>query len=273
MARKQTGPKVGLRATSGKRVLAFGLVRVGVGMSPLMEGETRLSAKMLDPTHLAPVKQKWEDATGQLVDRAELVKGYPHGDGFVILEDGEVPKGVGTDEISLVANVPASDIPKDYVEKSYLIWPDEGQAEGYALVLAYLRDEHRAFIGKTTDAGTTKAYVVEYSDVTETLVARLLSYEANVRWASVEQVTQFMADVPAPTDEMLQMGEMVFAGLPSDFDWASVTDEYGEALAAAVATKASGGSVSPQAATGVPQGTPDLMAALKASVGAQAAAA
>ena len=90
MARKDAGPKVGLRATSGKRTLAFGLVRVGVGMAPLMESEKRISAKMLDPTLLTPVKQKWENADGDLVDRSELVKGYEvAGGGYVVLADGE----------------------------------------------------------------------------------------------------------------------------------------------------------------------------------------
>jgi len=266
--KKDAGPKVGLRATSGHRVLAFGLVRVGMGMAPLMETEKRLSGKMLDPVNHLPVKQAWKDSTGEEIDRADTVKGYPHGDGFVILADGEVPKATDVDEIALKANVPASEIPSEYVEKSYLLWPDQGQDEGYAVVLGYMRDNNRAFIGTTTDAGTTKAFAVKYSDVTKTLVAELLNYEQNVRWTSVEQVTEYMESVPEPSDEMMSMASSVFDGLDGDFDWASVTDTYGEALADAVAQKAAGGAVSVQVASAPSAGTPDLMAALKATVDA-----
>ena len=267
MARKDAGPKVGLRATSGKRTLAFGLVRVGVGMAPLMESEKRISAKMLDPTLLTPVKQKWENADGDLVDRSELVKGYEvAGGGYVVLADGEVPAPPGTDELALISNVDVSEVPSEYVEKSYLLWPDQGQHDSYAVLLAYMRDKSRAFIGTTTDAGTTKAFAVKYSDVTKTLVAELLSYEANVRWNQVEAVTSFMAEVDEPTDEYVAAAGSIFDGLPNTFDWSSITDTYGEALADAVATKAATGAVPAAAATAAPAGTPDLMAALKATV-------
>jgi DNA end-binding protein Ku len=263
MARKEQAAKVGLRATSGKRTLAFGLVRVGVGMSPLMEAEKRIGANLLDPVSMTPVKRQWVDGAGEAVD--DPVKGYPFNGGYVVLEDGEVPRPVGTDTIDLIANVPANEIPAEYVEKSYLIWPDEGQSEGYAVVTAYLRDHNRVFVGTTTDAGTTKAFAVRYSDVTGTLVAQLLSYESQVRWASVEAVSGFMQDVPEPAAEMIGMAETVFDQLPEAFDWSSVTDEYGEALAEAIATKAAGGTIQ-VAAPAAPAPAVDLMAALKASV-------
>jgi Ku protein len=266
---KQSGPKVGLRATSGKRVLAFGLVRVGVGMAPLMEAEKRIGANLLDPVSMTPVKRQWVDGAGNAVD--DPIKGYPFNGGYVVLADGEVPKPLGTDNIDLEANVPASEIHAEYVEKTYLIWPDEGQGEGYALVTAYLRDNDRAFVGTTTDAGTTKAFVIRYSDLTGTLVAQLLNYEANVRWGSVEAVTTFMADVPEPGKDMLGMAGQLFDNLPEAFDWKAVTDDYGTALYDAVSTKAAGGTVKPVAQAPA-LATPDLMAALKASVEGNASA-
>lgn len=263
---KKSAPKVGLRATSGNRVLAFGLVRVGVGMMPLMDSSTRIAGKMLDPEFEQPVKQRWENIQGDLVDRSDLLKGYEVAGQYVVLADGEVPKADNVDEINLVSNVPAAHVPSEYVERSYLLFPSEGQHEGYALAVAYLRDNDRAFIGLTTDAGTTKAFAVKYSTVTETLVAELLSYEANVRWSAVESVTTFMADVPEPSKEMLGMATTMFDTLPESFDWASVTDEYGEALADVIATKAAGQAVTVAAAKPKAAATPDLMAALRASV-------
>jgi Ku protein len=264
---KAAGRKVGLRATSGKRTLAFGLVRVGVGMSPLMEADKRIGANLICPEHQEKVKRQY--VCGHDHDVHEPEKAYPYGGTFVTLADGEVPKAAGTDLIDLIANVPSRDIPAEYVEKSYLIWPEDGtQDDGYALVLGYLRDNDRAMIGTTTDAGTTKAFAVRYSDVTHTLVAQLLSYEANVRWTSVEQVEQYIGEIADPVKEMADMAATVFDSLPEQFAWDKIEDDYGKALADAIEQKATKGTVTVAAVTAQAPATA-LMDALRASVEAK----
>lgn len=262
---KDAVPKVGLRATSGKRTIRFGLVNVGVGMSPLMEAEKRVGANLIDPDTREKVRRVWMVGDAVVDDP---VKAYPYAGGYVELADGEVPKPLNTDVIDLEANTRSSAIPAEQVEKSYLIWPqDATQNESFAVLLAYCRDNDRALIGTTTDAGTTKAFVIRYSDTTGTLVAQLLHYEASVRWANVEAVATYMGALPEPAPALMGMAEQVFDALPDEFDWSSVTDEYGEALQAAIAEKAATGAVTvPAVAAAAADGAPDLMAALKASM-------
>ena len=264
---RESIPKVGLRATSGKRTLCFGLVRVGVGMSPLMEAEKRLSANLCDPESGTKVSRVWM-VGDKIID--EPVKMYPYGDGYVELSEGELNalKPLNSDMIDLEANVRSSAIPAEQVEKSYLIWPqDATHNDGFAVILAYCRDNDRALIGTTTDNGTTKAFCIRYSDTTGTLVAQLLHYEASVRWSNVEAVAGYMGDLPEPDAALLDMAAQLFDGLPDEFDWSTVTDEYGEALLAAIAEKASTGAVSAPAPVAGDMTAPGgLLAALKASV-------
>lgn len=258
-------PKVGLRATSGKRTIAFGLVRVGVGMSPLMEAEKRIASNLVHPETHEKVRRVWMVGDEQ-VD--EPVKAYPYGGGYVELADGEVPRPLNSDMIDLEANVRSSAIPAEQVEKSYLIWPqDATHNDGFNVLLAYCRDNDRALVGTTTDNGTTKAFCIRYSDTTGTLVAQLLHYEASVRWANVEAVSDYMGALPEPEAALMDMAAQLFDGLPDEFDWSSVTDEYGEALLAAIAEKASTGTVTvSQPVAGDMTAPGGLLAALKASV-------
>lgn len=261
---KDAVPKVGLRASSGKRAIRFGLVSVSVGMSPLMDSDNRVSANLIDPESRQRVKRVW--MVGDKVI-ADPVKAYPYGEGFVELADGEVPRPLNSDVIDLEANVRSSAIPAEQVEKSYLIWPQDATAnEGFAVLLAYCRDNDRALVGTTTDNGTTKAFVIRYSDTTGTLVAQLLAYEASVRWAHVETVATYMGAQPEPAAALLDMAANLFDTLPDEFDWSSVTDEYGEALLAAIAEKASTGEVTVPEAPASTEKPGDLMAALKASM-------
>jgi non-homologous end joining protein Ku len=188
---------------------------------------------------------------------------------MIELDASEVGREVNTDAIDLTANLRSSEVPAEWVDKSYLIWPkDAASADAFALLVAYCRDNDRALVGTTTEKGTTKSYVIRYSDTGGTLVAQLLRYEENVRWAHVEQITAYMAEVGEPDAAASQMAATLFDSLPDSFDWSSVTDTYGEALSAAIAAKASGQAPAAKPAAQAPPSTDTLMEALKASVAA-----
>lgn len=263
---RQATPKIGLRATSGKRVLRFGLVNVGISMAPAVDSSTRVSAKLLAPDTLVPVKQAYLNGAGEQV---KPVKGYPVGDTFVTLEPDEVPGADATDTIEMTANVEAASIPAEWVDKTYLAWPtDETHSDGYALVSDYLRSYGRAFIGTTVVNGTTKAFAIRYSEVYGALVAQVLAFHAQVRWDNVETVRAAVEAIPSPAPEVASLAEQLFSGIPTEFAWESVRDEYGERLSSAIAEKAATGSV---AKHGVevqkPVAADDLLAQLKASIG------
>lgn len=261
--------KVGLRASANK-TLSFGLVNVPIGMSPLREAATRPSGKFLDPEDHLPVKQAWQAHDGTLVERSDLVKGYEHDGGFVVF-DGDALKLRSEPSIDLTANVRASAVPAEQVEKSYLIWPKDGKAaEAFSLLLVHCRDGDRALIGETVENGTTKGFVVRYSDVTGTLVAQELAYRDSVRWRNVGQVEDYMAEVPEPNAQAQAMADQLLSALPDEYDWASLVDTYGDELAQAVEDAANG--IEPEAVPAAERQAKadDLMALLAASVAGEA---
>jgi Ku protein len=263
---KNVTPKIGLRS-SQKRTLRFGLVNVGISMAPALDASSRISAKLLDPESLTPLKQQYVNDHGDVVEHKDRVKGYAYGDNFVVLDDDEVPKAESSDVIDLVANVADTDVPSEWVDSTYLAWPqDTTQDQGYALVSNYLRSYGRAFIGTTVANGTTKVFALRWSEAYGTTVAQMLAFHAQVRWDNIDILREATEAIPAPDTAMADMAKTLFESAPSTFAWHDVADEYGERLELAVADKAKFGSVTPTAPATAPSPAGDLMAALAASL-------
>lgn len=266
MGKKEEG-KIGLRA-SMNRTLRFGLVSVEVGMAPATDdAKPRLSANYICPEHGAQVKQRYECGCdgGHMVDgRPE--KGYKWGEAFVVLDDSELPRVEGDSTITLEANVPDADVPSELVEKTRLIWPSgPAHDESFALLAAYLRDNDRALIGNAVESGTTKALVIRYSRTFGTLVAQVLLYDAQVRHANIEKVAEHVAKTEV-SPEMAAMAKTLLDGIPGEFDWQGVEDEYGERLEEVIRAKAAGVELETPDTEASVEAASSLMDALRASV-------
>jgi len=261
----------GLRATGGHRTLTFGLLSIDVGMTPLTDTKARISGKLVAPNG-SSVSQRYVDAEGNLYERRELGKAFPYNGVNVELDDGELDqlKLDGNGTVELTNRIAEGELPYEYVEKTHEVFPtNKVSLERYKLLETLLRSKGWALIGKCVDHGTTKALAIRWSPITETLVAHVLTYDANIRWKNVEAITKVTENAAAPSDEMLAVAEQVFSTMPEGFDFDTITDEYGEALEAFVAAKAAG--IEPTPASDKP--TPaagDLLEALKASVEATA---
>jgi len=260
----------GLRATGGHRTLTFGLLSVDVGLTPLHETRKRVSAKLIAPDGQS-VSQRYQAADGTLYERSELNKAYPINGGYVELTDGELDqlKLDGSGNVELTNRIPAGELPYEYVEKTMEVFPTNSTSlERYKLLETLLRDKGWALIGKTVDHGTTKALAIRWSPITATLVAHVLTYDATIRWANVNKITEAVAKASDPSDEMLAMAEQLFSVMEDGFDFTSITDEYGEALEAAVQAKAQGVEFTPAQDDKPVPAAGDLLEALKASVAA-----
>lgn len=264
MAKAAVTKSVPLRATGGKRTLTFGLVNVGISMGPALDVSARIKANLRDAETLGPVRQQYVNAeTGE---PTATVRAYQHGNQWVTLEEGEVPKMEGDGGISLTANIPSAHVPSEWIQSTNLTWPtDTTQDQGYRLVADYLRDSKRAFIGKMIDKGTTKVLALRWSSVYSCIVAQTLAYEAQVRWANVEMVRDGIANIEV-NPAMSAMAAQMFDAMPDTFEWAEVEDEYGKALEAAVSEKAEAGVVTHVSAPVTAGGPQDLFAALSATM-------
>src|SRR5438132_13807351 len=89
---------------------------------------------------------------GEIVEREETVKGYKLADGRYVtftkeeLKKLEEPKGTGAIEIAEF--VPAPQIARVYVEKSYFLGPDKGGERAYRLLAEALKQRSRAAVGQ-----------------------------------------------------------------------------------------------------------------------------
>lgn len=247
--------RIGLRGTP--RVLNFGMVNIGIKLAPALNTSARIAGKLRDPDTLGPVKKVYVNEAGEIV---EPVKAFPRGDEFVVVDTADI-KAESDSTIKLVANICVSDLPWELVESTNLAFPDGDAAEGaYAMMADYLHRNARVFIGTTVSNGTTKVFALRWSVFYGAVVAHQVSYHERVRWASVEAVQSGVEAIPAVEKAMADMADAAFAAVATDFDWESVHDTYGAALAALVET---GTADAPAAAE---KQADDLMAALAASV-------
>lgn len=241
----------------------FGIVNVPVKYGPVIEStSTRVSGKFLDPETLKPVKQQYVNEAGEVVEK---VTGYPYGDTFVVLGEGEAAslKSEKDGLLRLRAYVDSEQVDPLYFDKTYIVWPAKGGDEGYALICNALSKSGRYLIGTIVLSGSEKVFLLRYSG--GVLYGEVCVYDENVRNGNRNLVATANAARPEPTADYQALVEQVFETLEDEWDFSSVVDDYNVRLRAAIEATASGKPLpTPKEAPKVP--AEDLMAALKASV-------
>lgn len=253
-------------ARGNKLTISFGLVNVGVKYAPMVDPKGgRLSGNVIDPKTLTQAKQVYvNEATGEVVEK---VIGYPYGDTFVVLGEGDKQslKSERDGRLELKSFIDPDDVDPLYFEKTHLVWPEKGNEDGYDLICAVLADSGRYLVGQAVLRDSTKVIILRYGQ--GCLMAHVCTYDSNLRWDDHKLVTLAHGERPVPDPALVKMAGEVLSGLSEDFDFASVTDEYDARLRAAVEAAAEGRTIerAPEVAA---KPTADLMEALKASVAA-----
>lgn len=249
---------------SGSFIISYGLLNVSVKYAPIIEPSTgRLSGKFLDPATHLPAKQAYVNEAGEQVEK---VTGYPHGDGFVVLSDGEAQalKGERSGRVELVAFVDALDSVR--IDKTHVVWPEKGHEAAYDVLCTALETSGGALVGISVFESTR---VVCLRHAYGCLIADVCRYDARVRLGHAEAVADARDERPEPEAELIDLAQQMLSGLPSEFDFAEVVDDYDERLRAAVEA-AAGGKPLPVVEQPVVTPASDLMEALKATVAAAA---
>ena len=252
---------------SGSLTISYGLVNVGVKYGPLIETSSgRLSGKFVDPETLTPVKQVYvNETTGEVVQK---VTGYPHGDSFVVLTDGDAQglKAERDGRLELQALIPPESVDPILFDKTHVLWPEKGHEAGYDVLCAVLRTQGGYLVG-TTVFDSTRVIVLRFAF--GCLLAHVCRYDTLIRWANKNEVSSSVAMRDEPDEALVDMAMQVFSSLPGEFDFAAVTDDYDARLRAAVNAAAQGKPI-PKAAEVTDLPVADLMEALKATVAAAA---
>jgi DNA end-binding protein Ku len=245
--------------------IAFGLVSIPVKIYSTSEPSHEVHFHLLHAGCGERVHQQYVCPRHGVVARDQLAKGYELKKGtFVEFSTAELKAldAVASEEIAMTEFVPAAEVDMLLVDRSYYLGPGKGGERAYRLFRDAL--EHAALIGIGTFAARGKQYVVALRPYEDGLAMHQLRYPDEIKaWSEVP-----VPKLPKPAPAELALAGKIIAGLTKQtFDPSPYKDEVKARVKALIAKKAKGGElVAPEPVTRAE--LPDLMAALKASLGA-----
>jgi DNA end-binding protein Ku len=209
--------------------------------------------------------RRFGSESGEEVPSERIRKAYEISDGDqVVLEDEEIAAARGTSAkvIQIEHFVTGEQIDPIYYDRPYLLGAQPGGEHAYRVLLAALAQTGKVGIGRVTLR--TREQLIALAPHDDAL--RMYT----MRFAD-EVIPSSDLDVPAlsrePSKKELQMAERLVATLAEPWDPARHEDRHRDAVMALIEQKASGAEVAVAAAP-EPSPTPDLLAALEASLAA-----
>lgn len=246
--------------------LGFGLVNIPVKLHPATESAGTVRFNLLAPDGSRVRQQYVSEASGKVVERAQMVKGYEfEKDRFVMFSADELKAldETASHVIEIVAFVPLESVDPIYYDTAYFLAPDKRGAKPYALLRAAMQESGRCAIARYVLRG--KQYVAQVRPEGEGLVLQQLLYAAEVR--SMEDLD--IEKVPVSKAELALALQLIEQVARDAYDPAEFKDEERERVLAAIDRKIAGREVVESARAEAPAGggqVIDLMAALKASL-------
>ena len=263
--------------TLWKGAISFGLVHIPVTLHSAT-AESRMKFNLLDKSTMTPVgNQQVNKATGETMQREEIVKGFEvEKDQFVVLTPEEIKAALprSTQTIDIEAFVDREQIPSVYFHKPYYVSPQgKGGQKPFALLRETLKRTGKVGIAKVVIS--TKQHLAMLLPQDTGLVLNLL------RWSDEVRDT---AGLPWPADDVtvsaaeLKMAEQLVDAMAGDWQPDLFHDEFREKLMALVEQKAQEGglrAVAPLPGEDVPASAEviDLTELLRRSLKGNAAAA
>jgi DNA end-binding protein Ku len=201
-----------------------------------------------------------------VVERDDIVKGYEFEKGkFVLFTPDELKalQEASRQTIDIVSFVPQQTIDPVYYDKPYLLAPEKRAGKPYSLLHEALRSSGRCALAKW--AWRSKQYVVQVRAVDGGLILQQLRYAEEVR--SVRDLE--IGLVPVTKPELQLALQLIEHSSEDAFDPSEFVDEEKQRILAAVERKIAGQEIVAPRHVETPHAeVVDLMAALRASLGA-----
>jgi DNA end-binding protein Ku len=243
--------------------ISFGLVAIPVKLFTATSSQ-QVHFNMLHPETKTRVQQQYiTPASGEVVSRSSLVKGYEYARGqYVVFTEEELKalEAERSNSIDIVEFVPLNTVDLLQVEKTYYLGPDKGGDKAYRLLTESMQRTNKVAVGRWAARG--KEQLVLLRPYKSGLLLHQMFYANEVR--SFEEV-----DTGATfqfKDVELNLAENLIAQLSTDaFDPQRYKDEYASRVLAAVEQKVAGEQI--HVAQEVPKAQViDLFEALKQSL-------
>ena len=249
--------------------ISFGLVNIPVKIYSATDASGGAVRFNLLTKEGHRVKQQYiDEATGEVVPRAEMVKGYEFEKGQFVLFTPDELKALeegGSHLIEIVSFIPVASVDPTYYDKAYLLAPDKRGGKPYYLLQKALLESGQCALAKW--AWKSKQYVVQIRATEEGLVLQQLLYASEVRSFKELNITPEAVSKP----ELQLALQLINQGATETYDPAAFKDEERERVLAAIDEKISGGKVvaarHPEDEAAGGGQVIDLVAALQASLG------
>jgi DNA end-binding protein Ku len=251
----------------GSATLSFGLVSVPVKLFSTGEAAAAITFNWLHKKDGARVKQQYVcSKDGEPVERDDMVKGYEVSKGRYVMFTPDELKALeerATNAIEIAEFVPAAEVDRLYLERSYFLGPEKGGERAYRLLAAALRQTGRVAVGQYAARG--KQYLVSVRPEGEGLVMEQLRYANEVR---------SIAEVPIPKLELKKQelelaAQLVEQGASDHFRPAGYEDNVRKRILEQIQRKVEGEEITEEPAEAPKAQIIDLMEALKASLRAR----
>ncbi|HZO61756.1 MAG TPA: Ku protein [Gaiellaceae bacterium] len=244
--------------------ISFGLVSVPVRMVGAVS-EHALHFHLLHRKDSSPIGyEKVCKKEGKPVPDDEIVKAFEVSKGeYVEVEDAdfEAAQAEGYRTFDISAFVPVDEIDPIYFERSYYLVPQDGGEKVYTLLVRAMEDAELAAVG---------TFVMREREHLGCL---------RIRDGVITLERMYFADEIRPTDDLkpprarvgqkeLQMAAELIDRFTGSFDPAQYADTYTDRLREVIERKRRGETVTAPEPAAEEEETPDLMAALRASIDA-----
>jgi DNA end-binding protein Ku len=249
----------------GSATVSFGLVSVPVQLYAAGESKANISFNWLHKKDGARLKQQYVcSKDGEKVERDEMVKGYEFKKGQYVLFTPDELKALeerGTGSININEFLPAEQVDRIYLEKTYFLGPDKGGERAYKLLGEALKKTNRVAIGQYAARG--KQYLIMVRPLDGGLVMEQLRYADEVR---------SIADVPIPKTEVkkteLDMAiKLIEQSSVDAFKPDAYEDTVRKRMLEQIERKVEGQEITEEPEEAPKTQIIDLMQALKASLG------
>lgn|SRR2546425_3234041 len=245
--------------------LSFGLVSIPVKLYAATETETAVKFHYMckDGSH---AKQQYiSEQTRQVVERADLLKGYEfEKDRYVVFSPEELKalEEGGSHMVEIVAFIPQTAVDPLYYDKAYFVAPDKRGGKAYNLLKEALLKSGRCAVAKWAFKG--KTHMVQIRPAEDGLVFQQMLFADEVR--SLKDLHIEHADV---SDAELQLAlQIIDQAAEENYDPTQYEDEEKKRVLKAIDEKIAGKNiVTPEQVEVSPGGQViDLMEALRASL-------
>ena len=254
----------------GSATLSFGLVSVPIKLFSTGESSAAISFNWLHKKDGARLKQQYVcSKDGDKIEKDEMVKGYEFTKGQYVIFTPEELKALeekSTNTVEITEFVPADQVDRKVVEKSYFLGPDKGGDRAYRLLAEALKQTGRVAVGQYAARG--KQYLIAVRPEANGLVMEQLRYANEIR---------SIAEVPIPKIEVkkpeLQLAvQLVEQAASEAFKPENYEDNVRKRVLEQIQRKVEGKEITEEPAEAPKTQIIDLMEALKASLKAKGTA-